>query len=159
MKKLFLFLFALLFTLNSFSASPYPPWALDLIDDARFNVSKVVRGKYDFAKVGGAVGNYSLGASIPANSIITEAYFENTVAFVDGGSGTVSIGCESTNDIYAPADITGNSTGDLVAGIPNDAIANFIKVENGCNPRIYLGGAAVTEGELNVFFKYDITSP
>jgi hypothetical protein len=157
--KFFILLATMFISLQTFGASPYPPWATELLEDPRFNVSKVERGKYDFAKVGGAIGNYSLGAKIPANAIITEAYFENTVAFVDGGSGTVSIGCESTNDIYAPADITGNSTGDLVAGIPNDAIANFIKVESGCSPRVYLGGAAVTEGELNVFFKYDITLP
>ena len=159
MKKLVLFLATLLFALQTFAASPYPPWVPKLLDDPSLTVSKTERGKFDYAKVGGAIGNYSLGAKIPANAIITEVYFENTVAFVDGGAGTVSIGCESTNDIYAAADITGNSTGDLVAGIPNDAIANFIKVESGCSPRIYLAGAAITEGELNVFFKYDITIP
>lgn len=157
MRNLITLLFLFVVSFTAFGASPIPPWVDNYLDDSDYNPKRIQRGVYDFTKSGGAVGSYSLGVKLPANSIVTHAYFQNTVSFVDGGSGTASIGCESTGDIYASADITGNSTGDITEGIQDDTIANYTTIESGCTPRLHIDGAAATEGKLNVFFEYIVT--
>lgn len=155
MKNLILFLALSIITLSSKAAnSPYAPWVDDFVDNSDYNPKRIQRGLFDYSAIGGAQGSYSLGVKIPANSIITHTYFHNTVAFVDGGSGTVSLGCESTGDLYASTDITGNSTGDITEGIQDDTIANYATIESGCVPRVHIDGADITEGKLNVFFEY-----
>ncbi len=64
---------------------------------------KVVRGRYDFAVDGGAVGDIdlTLDAQIPANAIILGGFIEVDVALASGGSATVALKTESAGDILA----------------------------------------------------------
>ena len=157
MKKIFAVL--LFFTLASAFAvtSPYSPWVDSLVQDSNYFPKRVVRGVYDFSKSGGAIGSYTLGFKLPANSIVTHTYFENSTSFTDGGSGTASLGCSGVADLYASADITGNSDGDITEGIQDDTVANYTSIAAGCTPKLHIDGAAATAGKLNVFVEYITT--
>jgi hypothetical protein len=154
MKALIVVLFMGFSALCFGASSPYPTWIEDYRKDTRYNTKQIERGIYDYDVVGGAVGSYNLPVKIPANSVITHVYFENTTSFVDGGSGTASIGCEGVADLFASADITGNSTGDFTEGIQDDTVANYTTIESGCTPKLHIDGAAATEGKLTVYFEY-----
>lgn len=54
---------------------------------------KIARGRYDFDVDGGAVGDYALGGpTIPAGSIIKDAYVVCQTANTSAGAATVSLG-------------------------------------------------------------------
>jgi len=156
MKKFLVLVLLTFFSFSSFSAeSPYAPWVNDLLDDSRFFSKRQLKGSFDFDKVGGAQGSYNSGLNLPAGSTVTKSFLKVTKAFVDGGSGTVSIGCGSSLGLlYASADITGSSTDDFVAGVSDGSVSNFKTTSDACNIRVHLDGAAITEGKLEVHVEY-----
>lgn len=62
-----------------------------------------VRGRYDFAVDGGAVGDIDLtyDAQIPANAIVIGGLIEVDTALTSGGSATVALKVEGAADILA----------------------------------------------------------
>lgn len=85
------------------------------------------RATFDTAVDGTAVGAYGLGVYIPANAVITEAFFHTTTQFTDSGSGTVAYHCEDADNLYAAADVTGISAGTLTSGIDSASLANAVQ--------------------------------
>ena len=116
---------------------------------------KTLRVVYDTAIHGGDVAAHGLGKYLPANSIITQAWFYTVTQFTDSGTGTVALSCEDANNIYSAADITGNSAGAIVAGVPTGTAANMVKsIAANCEVTATVAGAAQTAGKLILFIRY-----
>lgn len=65
-------------------------------------------GVYDFAVVGGAVGDITLtGDTIPSGAIVLDAYISVATAVTSGGAATVAIKLEGAADINAADAISG----------------------------------------------------
>jgi hypothetical protein len=116
---------------------------------------RTARVTYDVSVDGGEVGAHALGVSLPANSIITRSWFYTVTQFTDGGSGTVALSCEDAGNIYAAADITGNSAGAFVTGVQDDAIGNFTgSIAASCEVTATVATAEQTAGKLILFIRY-----
>jgi len=120
---------------------------------------RIARASYDVAVDGGTAAAHLLGVKIPANSIIVRSWFYTVTQFVDGGAGTVALHCETANNIFSAADITGNADGVLVDGI-QQAFATFdgtgaagiLGAE--CELTATVATAAQTAGKLVLFVEY-----
>jgi len=120
------------------------------------NVKRIARITYDTATDGGGIGAHALGVTLPAKSLITEAYMYTDTQFVDAGSGTVAISCEDANNIYTATDITGNAAGTIVQGTASyDAKVNSIA--NACEVTATVSTATQTSGKLTIFVEYVVT--
>jgi hypothetical protein len=121
---------------------------------------RVARATYDVAVDGGTAGAYGLGVSLPANAIITRSWFYTVTQFVDGGAGTVALHCETANNIFSAADITGNADGTLVDGIQDGTFANFDGtgaagvLGSACELTATVATAEQTAGKLVLFVEY-----
>ena len=185
MKKL-LFILTCLFTLNAYSvSSPYQPKDEKLISDGIMLLSsnsvlignslgkglpeslgsdgsmqkRIVRATYDVAVDLGTIAAHGLGVSLPANAIIVRSWFYTVTQFVDAGAGTVALSCETANNIFSAADITGNADGVKVDGI-QQAFATFDGtgaagvLGAACELTATVATAAQTAGKLNLFVEY-----
>jgi len=130
--------------------------------DTAVLAKRMARATYDVAVEGGAIGAYSLGVSLPANAIITRSWFYTVTQFTDAGAGTVALHCQTANNIYNAADITGNAAGVMVTGIQDNAIANFGGtgaagvLGTACDLTATVAGADQTAGKLVLFVEYVI---
>lgn len=120
---------------------------------------RIIRATYDVAVDGGTIAAHGLGVTIPANAIIVRSWFYTVTQFVDAGSGTVAIHCETANNIFSAADITGNADGVLVDGV-QQAFATFDGtgaagiLGAACEPTATVATAAQTAGKLVLFIEY-----
>lgn len=116
---------------------------------------RVARVTYDTAVDGGGIGAHALGVTLPASSIIKQAFFYTVTQFADSGAGTVALSCEDAGNIYGAADITGNTAGTLVAGSAVGTVATMIKnIASACEVTATVAGATQTAGKLNLFLEY-----
>lgn len=117
--------------------------------------ARVARATYDVAVDGGTVAAHPLGVTLPAKSIIKQAWFYTSTQFVDAGSGTVALHCEDANNIYTATDITGNTAGTIVAGAATGAAANMVKgIANACEITATVAGAEQSAGKLILYVEY-----
>jgi len=180
------FLIAILFTLTALAVqSPFQPKDELLLDQKIMKLSeksmvignasgrassealgsdgsmqkRIARATYDVAIDGGTTAAHALGVIIPANAIMVRSWFYTITQFVDGGAGTVALHCETANNIFSAADITGNADGVLVDGI-QQAFATFdgtgaagiLGAE--CELTATVATAAQTAGKLVLFVEY-----
>jgi hypothetical protein len=125
---------------------------------------KTAAGEYDFATDGGAVGSItlrsaggaSLGAGVPAGSVITGGYVEVDTALTSGGSATVAVTLEGAGDLVAAAAISGapwSSTG-RKSIIPAGTGATSVKTTVARNLTATVAVAALTAGTFRVVIYY-----
>lgn len=115
---------------------------------------KVVRGRYDFAVDGGAVGDIdlTLDAQIPANAIILGGFVEVDTAPTSGGSATVAVKVEGAGDIVAAAAIGGApwSTTGRKSVVPVFTGATSVKTTAARKIQATVATAALTAGVFDV---------
>lgn len=118
---------------------------------------KVTKAEYDFAVHGGAVSTITLGGdnTVPAGAIIYGGLIEVDTALTSGGSATVAVGLESTNDLLAATAFGSapwSSTGRKVI-IPVGA-ATSVKTTVPRAVTITIATAALTAGKFRVVLFY-----
>jgi len=123
----------------------------------RATAIQVIRGRYDFAVDGGAVGDIELTSeAIPANALVLGGVLEVDTALTSGGSATVGVKVEGAGDIVtaggigtAPWSTTGrkdvtpdwNGAGTVKTTEPRKIVAT-------------VGAAALTAGAFDVVLFY-----
>lgn len=119
---------------------------------------KVVRGRYDFAIDGGAVGTVDLtvDAQIPNNAIILGGFAEVDSVLTSGGSATVAVNVESAGDIVAAAAISGApwSTTGRKSVVPAFTGATVIRTTTARKIQATIATAALTAGTFDVVLFY-----
>jgi hypothetical protein len=118
---------------------------------------KFVRGRYDFAVDGGAVGTIAITAEkIPANAIILGGLVEVDTAVTSGGSATVAVQVEGAGDIVAAAAVSGApwSTTGRKSVVPAFTGATTVKTTAARDISIVVAAAALTAGVVDVYLAY-----
>lgn len=120
----------------------------------------IVRGRYDFAVDGGAVGDINLtsGTPIPANAIILGGFCEVDTAATSGGAGTLAIKVEGAGDIVAAAAVSGApwSTTGRKSVVPVFTGATTVKTTAARNIVGTVATAALTAGVVDVVLFYTV---
>lgn len=114
----------------------------------------VVRGEYDFAVDGGAVGDIALtaGAPIPSGAYVLGCYIEVDTVPTSGGAATIALKVESAGDLQAAAAITGapwSTAGRKVGSLTLTSAP--LKTTAARNIVATVGTAALTAGKFRVF--------
>lgn len=117
---------------------------------------KSVRGRYDFAVDGGAVGDIELSANLPANAVVLGGFVEVDTVPTSGGAATVAVKVEGAGDIVAAAAISGapwSSTGrkDIVPDFTGSAM---VKTTEARKITATVATAALTAGVFDVVLFY-----
>jgi len=99
--------------------------SMAVVSSDGLNQKRTARATYDVLVDGGVAAAYGLGVTIPADAIIVRSWFYTVTQFVDAGSGTVALHCETANNIFSAADITGNAAGTLVDAVQDGTFAAF----------------------------------
>jgi len=160
MRKIYLLILAVAFTVSALAASPFPPWLQKYIDQIPNkngrDVQRVARATFDIASTGGAAGTYNLGVSLPKGAIITRSWYYVATAFTDAGDGTVAISCEDANNIVTAVDITGKALDSVNEGESTGAASAFKKsIAAGCNITATVAGSSiVSTGKANIYVEF-----
>lgn len=117
-------------------------------------LKRIARATFDTAAGNGAIGAHSLGVQLPAKAIIQRSFFFVKTQFVDAGAGTVALHCETADNIFAAADITGIAANAITTGVSDGATANMKLMTAACNITATVAGADQTSGKLDVFVEY-----
>ena len=122
----------------------------------------VVRVRYDFSVQGGAVGSVNLledlddsGSlvKLPDNAIIKQVTVDILTAMASsGGTGTIALSSEGSGDLLAAVDA--DTLSGLVAGIPDGAAANMIKLTAERTLVAEIATEALTAGKFDAFVEY-----
>lgn len=136
-------------------------------DEDGLGVVRTVRGTFDFAVQGGAVGNHDLldedgvAISIPANSIILDGMVDVQTTFSSptADTATLAIQAEGANDIVDAVAIATGTPWDqgLQAIVPLGTAASAVKTTVARPLRVVIGVEAVTVGKMTVFLRYAVT--
>jgi len=119
------------------------------------NLKRVIRANLDCGVSSCVVGTVSMVETLPANAIITQAYFFTEVQFVDGGAGTVALHCEDAGNIFAAADITGIAVDAVTSGVPIGTAGTMAAgIAAGCTITATIATAEQTAGVLTLFVEY-----
>lgn len=122
----------------------------------RGNYSEGVGGQikayYSVVADGGAVGTILLPVKLPLGAIVSRAVIRVTEAFTSGGSATVAVGLNTTTDMRgatAIASLTGT-----VAGVPDGAAANMVRLTAERQLGVTIAVAALTAGAMTIYIDY-----
>jgi hypothetical protein len=161
MKNLLVVFFAFL-SINAFAelSSPFSSFRGDVqraLNPATNGekIQRMYRGTYDVAAQGGTSGStYNLGITLPAKSIIRQAWFYVKTQFVSAGNGTIALSCEDANNIFSAANITGTAADAITAGVPTGVASTMAKgIAANCNVIATIASSAYTAGVLNLFLE------
>ena len=115
--------------------------------------------EYDFALHGGAVGTITVANDvIPDDAVIQDGFCEVKTAIVSGGSATIALHINSSEDIMAAAAKTSFSAEALLDIVPDGAAANMIKTAAKQNLSVVIAVADVTAGKFWVCLRYIVTN-
>lgn len=112
--------------------------------------AKVLKGDYDFAIDGGAVGNYDL-VTLPDNFVVTDVDVRVTTALTSGGTPVVTFGNVADADGYI-ADIGAASAG-LTAGAGALLSGKHLVLAADDKVTMSVSTAALTAGALSVYVR------
>lgn len=118
---------------------------------------KVIRGRYDFAVDGGAVGDIELsGESIPAKAVVLGGFVEVDTPPTSGGAGTLAVKVEGAGDVVASAPVSGApwSSAGRKSVVPVFTGATTVKTTAARKIVGTVGAAALTAGALDVVLFY-----
>lgn len=117
---------------------------------------KVAYGAYSFAADGGAVGDISLGVSVPSGAIVVGGLMEVTAALTSGGAATAALKLEGAADLIAQANFDAapwSSTG-RKSLIPAMTGATSIKTTAERALSLTVGAQPLTGGAFGVYLYY-----
>jgi hypothetical protein len=125
-------------------------------------IKQEIVGTFDFAELGGAVGDIGLGVSLPANALITGGYCEVLTTFSSPTTDDATVGIEAgTADLIAAVAIDDGGTpwtAGIKAIIPVQTAATAIKVGTAAVELIVdIGVEDITVGRFIVVVEYTIT--
>lgn len=117
---------------------------------------QTVRGVYDFAVDGGAVGSIDISTDIPAGAVILGGYARVITAPTSGGAGTLAISVEGAGDIVAAAAVSGApwSTTGYKSIVPAHTGATAVLTTVARKIKAVIATAALTAGKVEVFLEY-----
>jgi len=114
--------------------------------------------EYDFAKLGGAVGDILVGPKLlPPSAVVMDGFLQVFTDFASGGSATVAIKAVGTADILAATAIASLAAG-LVDIVPDGTAANMILTAAYTQLTFTVAVEALTAGKAVVALRYAITS-
>lgn len=126
-------------------------------------VPNVVRGTYDFAVLGGAVGSLNLLGPdgnkivIPNKAIVRQVWIDIITAIVStSNDGTISVGLNTAIDLLAAVD--GDTLSGVTAGIPVGTAATMVKATADRTLTCAIAVHAFTAGKFNVFVEYVLST-
>lgn len=116
----------------------------------------LLRVTYDFAVLGGVVGDIHLGQYLPAKAIITRGFGDIITAFVStSNDGTIALKAEGAGDLLAAVDA------DTLSGrfelIPLGTAAAMVKTTVQREIILTVGTHAITAGKAVFFLEYMIS--
>lgn len=121
--------------------------------DATMSVRKFT---YDVAVDGGAVGAHTLNAledKLPSGAIVMNVIVDIVTAFTStGGTGTLALHAQSAGDILAAVDADTLSA--RVQGIPDNVVANMLKLTAERNVVATVATSALLTGKADVYVIY-----
>lgn len=116
---------------------------------------------YDFSKLGGAVGSYSLLdtdgdlAKLPTAALITNVFTYTETALASGGAATLALTAESAGDLKAATAYTSFSAGAKVQGVPvSDDLSTSVLTTAERTLTAAVATAALTAGKVHFFVEY-----
>lgn len=123
---------------------------------------KCVAAQYDFAKLGGAVGDYDLGVKIPAGAIIINAFAHvQTAATSADSTATIALKAETANNLFTAAAVSGApwSTTGMKQAIPDLAtVADYKTITAEAALTMSIAVQALTAGKINFFVQYVVNT-
>jgi hypothetical protein len=121
----------------------------DLVD----STLAVAKATFDVASLGGAVGDISLGVTVPSGALVKKVYVVIKTPFVSaGGAGTLALKAQSAGDLLAAVDA--DTLSGVVDGIPAGAAANMIVLTADRVLTATVAVEALTAGKADVFVEY-----
>lgn len=122
----------------------------------------VLKAVYDFAVLGGAVGDIGLldddgkAAMIPAKAVVTRAWSETITGVTSLGSATVAGKLVGAADIQAATAKATLVAGAFVEGVPVGTAATFVKQSNAVETQMKatVAVAALTAGKIAYYLEY-----
>lgn len=118
---------------------------------------KSIRGRWDFAVDGGAIGAIVTTAEkIPAGAYILGGFVEVDTAVTSGGAGTLAVQVEAANDIVNAAAVSGApwSTTGRKSVIPVFTGATTVLTTVARDISVVIAAAALTAGVVDVVLFY-----
>lgn len=118
---------------------------------------------YDFAKMGGAVGDIFLrGHSLPKGAVVTNSYMDVLTAITSGTStATVAVAVEGAGDVQAATLVSAapwSTTGLKDTTNPEPGVeTGYIKTTTHRHPKVTVAVEALTAGKFYVVLEYDVT--
>lgn len=162
--KTFLCLLFFISSLQIFAASPFQPHDEKRFSEIEANVTALQgnrkyyqRATYTVSSTLAAAATFDFtGISLPAGAIITDAYLLVETQVVSANDNTIAIGCDSSNDLKAAADLTDDTAGTFVAGAITGAAANHVELAAVCVPEgtVGAGASGITAGALTLVVEY-----
>ena len=118
---------------------------------------RVARATYDFAVLGGTVGDKALGVTLPDNAVVTRVWFD-VITPVTGGTGaTIALRSEAAADLFAATLLATAGTSGFHEGIQTGAASAFVKMTAARELKLSVGVADLTAGKLVVFVEYSVS--
>ena len=121
------------------------------------NNMKTAFFRYDFSKDGGAVGTISLDEQLPAGALVRSGILHVTTAVTSGGSATVALHVNSSEDILAATGKASLTLNALLDVVPVGTAATAIRCTANKGLSVVIGTAALTAGAFTVALDYVIT--
>lgn len=122
------------------------------------NKIQLVKCKYDFSVLGGAISTLTLkgadGGScvIPDNAVVLDSYVDVVTALAGTGAYVSFSTGKAAADIKALTAIA--SVTGILRGIPDGTAAAAIKMTADVNPKMVISSAALTAGVLSLYVTY-----
>lgn len=129
------------------------------------NYIKIARGRFSFAKDGGAISTITLTDingrnNIPANAIILGGTIDVITALTSGGSATISLGTSAGSSATAllGATAVASWTAGQLALTPIFTAATYLKLTAVGSITATIAAAALTAGVFEVHLVYIVSS-
>lgn len=126
---------------------------------AGLSVDRIAHAVWDPSGVSGqrTVGGHGLSVTLPAKSIVTQAWFYTKTSVVStGNNGTIAFSCTGANDLFSAADIDSSSgvAGQIGAGVPVGTAATMVFNTAACEITATVAVNAFTAGKIDFYVRY-----
>lgn len=122
----------------------------------------ILKAIYDFASLGGAVGDIALlddegnPAIIPSKAVVTRCWSETITTVTSGGSATVAAKLLTAADLQAATAKASLVAGAFVEGVELGTAATYLKQSNALDQqvKVTVAVAALTAGRVAYYLEY-----
>lgn len=115
--------------------------------------------EFDFALHGGAISTITVeNDSIPDDAIIMDGFIEVKTAVLSGGSATIALHINASEDILAALGKASFTAGAILDVVPVGTAATMIKTAAAKNLSVVVAAAALTAAKFWVCLRYIVTN-